>query len=85
MADYINREALIKRLIAAGAICDWGLYIIKSEPAVDVRLERYGEWRQSENGHVICTCCNGVSDELYAIHYSFCPNCGARMVKYEKS
>ncbi len=37
MAEYIDREALIKRLTATGAICGWGLYLIKDEPAADVR------------------------------------------------
>lgn len=36
MAEYIERESLIKRLASAGTICDWGLYLIKDEPAADV-------------------------------------------------
>lgn len=44
MAEYIEREALIKRLTSAGAMCDWGLYLIKDEPAADVTPIRHGEW-----------------------------------------
>ncbi len=48
-------------------------------PAADVRPERHGSWWHDGEGHAICTCCNGASDEPYAIYYNFCPNCGAKM------
>ncbi len=83
MAEYIDREALIKRLTATGAMCDWGLSLIKDEPAADVRPERHAKWEfiQSENHGNFYVC-----SECYAIHpfeYKFCHWCGAKMGRKE--
>ncbi len=75
MAEYIDREVLIKRLTSAGAISDWGLYLIKDEPAADVRPERHGHWVAKE-----------FSERGYSKHYTyinyFCSECGRRLKGY---
>ncbi len=92
MARYIDADVLIKRLTSAGAISDWGLYLIKDEPAADVRLMTHSYWKpifdtyaNKERGFAIyyeCSECGCISrDCTYSrgLDYEFCPNCGAKM------
>ncbi len=81
MAEYIEREALIKRLTFAGAMCGWGLYLIKDEPAADVRPERHGYWEKNEEGIFQCSECKRLAvPTQYSQHLgNYCPNCGAKM------
>ncbi len=90
MAEYIEREALIKHLTFAGAMCGWGLYLIKDEPAADVRPERHGEWEFGKfdgiGYPVWCTACGirfgRVTSPAAWLEYpehQYCGNCGAKM------
>lgn len=36
MARYIDVDILLKKLESAGILCDFGKYIIKKQPAVDI-------------------------------------------------
>ncbi len=91
MAEYIEREALIKHLTFAGAMCGWRLYLIKDEPAADVRPERHGVWidtgKQNVWGDDVpvtlfqCSACMGhtMTRENQIGKYCYCPRCGAKM------
>jgi len=81
MAEYIDREALIKRLKSAGAISDWGLYLIKDEPAVDVCPVKNGHWEKDKEGIFQCSECKRPAvPTQYSQHLgNYCPNCGAKM------
>lgn len=46
-------------------------------PAVDVRLERYGEWILGEHVTPFCSVC--LEDAENGVMSNFCPNCGARI------
>ena len=93
MAEYIEREALMRRIKEIhcaecdgyqGARCracwvDDTLDYIDSEPAADVAPVRHGRWRcHGDCGVTECSVC-GWSIEEYVGDYAYCPNCGARM------
>ncbi len=90
MAEYIEREALIKHLTFAGAMCGWGLYLIKDTPAADVAPVRHGEWVwggfDGKGYPVWCSECGirfiGVSSPAEWLKYpehQYCGNCGTKM------
>ena len=93
MAEYINREAIMKFPIRKDH-CDKGhanghfingiesvLEYVENLPAVDVAPVRHGEWEivVGSNGkeYMVCTCCR-VSQDLTGV-FTYCPNCGAKM------
>lgn len=87
MAEYINREALLKILKTAThfELMD----AIEDAPAADVAPVVRGRWEKSECDwfelHVIkCSVCHEEwcfeeEGDVVAMHYKYCPNCGAKM------
>ena len=100
MAEYIEREALMRRIKEIHcAECDsyhgvwcracWvddTLDYIESESAADVEPARPGRWvQQPLNGTHIWRC--SKCETIGRPQWNYCPNCGARMdeeVKHER-
>lgn len=68
----------------------YGLYeaynLLNEVPAADVRLERHGEWDDSDGEHTKCSICGYFApiipqyqDEPITWDAPFCPHCGAKM------
>ena len=88
MAEYIEREALLKKAYELqGGSFSTGLIVeqIEKAPAVDVVEVKHGEWiycPQTINlqSHFYCSVCNGIRLEHYVKNnFKYCPNCGAKM------
>lgn len=87
MADYIERQAVEKE---AEYDANYNLIIplkkVKNIPAANVRENAQGEWEIviGSNGkeYMVCTNCR-VTQNLTAL-FTYCPNCGARMVRGNK-
>lgn len=92
MAEYIEREALMRRIKEIHcAECDsyhgvrcracWvddTLDYIDSEPATDVTPVRHGRWERTADGAALCTACKRkMNPSQYG--YAFCRLCGAIM------
>ena len=90
MAEYINREAVLMKLMQDGCSAK-NLQSISDMPAADVAPVRHGRWKKSkgnerptENGFVhddryVCDCCGWGCCCETKLDFSFCPNCGAKM------
>ena len=89
MAEYIEREALMRRIKEIhcadcnsyhGVRCracwvDDTFGYIESEPAADVAPVRHGRWIKHDDGVFTCSECeNAESNESH-----FCRYCGAKM------
>ena len=89
MAEYIEREDLIRRLELS--IKSWGrdcnsnapvmvrayediLHKIKNLPTADVVKVVRGEWKDNYNGTFTCSVCGGKSSRM-----NYCGHCGANM------
>ena len=76
MAEYIEREALVKRLKKEECDCEW-LWDILDIPSADVAPVRHGCWIECNYGLTFeCSECK------YTTEYNltdYCPNCGAKM------
>ena len=74
--EYIEREALVKRLKKEECDCEW-LWAILDIPSADVAPVRHGHWIECNYGLMFeCSECK------YPTEYSltdYCPNCGAKM------
>lgn len=95
MAEYIEREALMRRIKEIHcAECDsyhgvrcracWvddTLDYIDSEPAADVAPVRHGRWgtHSDRPDSLICSVCNCGFDMWKHDPHNYCPNCGAKM------
>ena len=95
MAEYIEREALIRRIKEIHcAECDsyhgvrcracWvddTLDYIDSEPAADVAPVLHGKWltHSDRPDSLICSVCECGFDMWKHDQHNFCPNCGAKM------
>lgn len=79
MAEYIERAALLKKLITCGAICEFGECLIKRFPAADVAPVVHGRWINAGRGIKACSNCNHGIKEHMACANHYCPNCGAKM------
>lgn len=55
----------------------FGLYLIKGEPAADVRRERHGHWIEEEDIQICSEC--GEEHSWQDYRASYCDTCGARM------
>ena len=87
--EYIEREALVKRLKKEECDCEW-LWAILDIPAADVAPVKHGHWkkgkgyeRPTENGFVhddryFCDCCGWGCCCETKLDFNFCPNCGAK-------
>ena len=76
MDEYIEREALVKRLKKEECDCEW-LWAILDIPSADVAPVRHGHWIECNYGLTFeCSECK------YPTEYNltdYCPNCGAKM------
>ena len=95
MAEYIEREALIRRIKEIHcAECDsyqgvrcracWvddTLDYIDSEPAADVAPVRHAKWEVvvGSNGKEYMVCTGCRKQQDLTGVFSYCPNCGAKM------
>ena len=74
--EYIEREALVKRLKKEECDCEW-LWDILDIPSADVAPVRHGCWIECNYGLTFeCSECK------YPTEYNltdYCPNCGAKM------
>ena len=81
--EYIEREALVKRLKKEECDCEC-LWAILDIPTVDVAPVRHGEWASEETA-VTCTACGRSYDTDFEVKqnvirdFDYCPNCGAKM------
>ena len=82
MAEYIEREAAVMRLMQDGCSAK-NVQSIMELPAADVAPVVYGRWVMSSDrpDTIICTCCDNAFDVWKADikRHHYCPNCGARM------
>ena len=95
MAEYIDREAALKRFeeikqsgisLKDAIYIDGVMAVIETLPAADVAPVVRGEWVDTPNGtETICSYCkadwNVFDNDTYRFNY--CPNCGAKM-EYEE-
>ena len=83
--EYIEREALVKRLKKEECDCEW-LWVILDIPSADVAPVRHAKWElidECVNEGVYCSNCH---KKIYRTEYAnqkvkskYCPNCGTRM------
>ena len=92
MAEYIEREALVKAIsemevagVFTAAFKNSILEIISEQLAANVAEVRHGKWMKVSNGvaywHVCSECMKSIPKEEYGNDYfsNYCPNCGAKM------
>ena len=90
MAEYIEREALIKRLEATPIlkygiptyVRDGVIDLVAKQPAADVEPVKRGEWvlRHEGHGHYWeCSACHKNPCIYVTKDTKYCPNCGAKM------
>ncbi len=87
MAEYIEREALMKELSESVEPFNTGSVFrtIRKQPAADVATVEHGRWEyipQTINtlSQLRCPFCGWWSlDPSIDGAYNYCPNCGARM------
>lgn len=78
MAEYIEREAIIKKL-REDEECDCELIVLLYDyPAADVAPVKHGEWIQT-NVFECSECEYSFEPEGYLPFFNYCPCCGARM------
>ena len=87
MAEYIEREALVKRLKKEECDCEW-LWAILDIPTADVAPVRHAKWELIDeciNEGVYCSNCHKKIYRARAeyanqkVKSNYCPNCGAKM------
>lgn len=89
MAEYIEREAAVMRLMQDGCSAK-NIQSIMELPAADVAPVRHGRWiTWEEAGNDIpsphrheCSVCNDAAQVLVngvELLSDYCPNCGAKM------
>ena len=89
MAEYIEREAAIKRMeelhfgckdfhICGGVLLE--LNALKAIPAADVRPVVRGKWIPCGGGKWTCSKCGHFA---FRVVCNYCPNCGADMREVE--
>ena len=87
MKEYIEREALLKRLCDddPSHMEDYYYNAIKNAPAADVVEVRHGEWLHTDKAfswHSKDECSECHYHNAHRIdlsYYNYCPNCGAKM------
>lgn len=78
MAEYIERETIIKKL-REDEECDCELIVLLYDyPAADVAPVKHGEWIQT-NVFECSECEYSFEPEGYLPFFNYCPCCGARM------
>ena len=92
MTEYIEREKAIKGLdditsdescpmFIAAEVDQWMEFI----PAADVEPVRHGYWWVGYFHDRVCSCCCHPDNDLDDFPHPYCPNCGAKMDKKEKT
>lgn len=91
MPEYIEREALIKRLqenfnnrCKADSLCKYVIDKITTFPAAEVEPVKHARWVAEENDDVYFTCsycgCEISTSWNYDdLEWNFCPECGRDM------
>lgn len=85
MSDYISRYEIFSvwRSMPKPASISSLTEAINRTPAADVEPVRHGRWNVVEGrrlDNAICSNC-GRHFQAYYEAYSFCPNCGAKMMR----
>ena len=79
MAEYIEREALLRDIerynVSDGAFQHW----VEIQPAADVVPVRHGRWEVGYFHDRVCSCCLHPDNDFDDYAHNFCPNCGAKM------
>lgn len=93
MAEYIEREALVRQIICNMAEfigapddaqkhdeqCNYAISMIENTPAADVAPVVHGRWI-TYAGKDTCSRCHAPALEADAhLRFYYCPNCGAKM------
>lgn len=97
MADYIDRQEVIKKLEELDSRLMRGHYadecagvtmansIVQNVPAADVKPVVHGHWKQVDETKCRCSNCDIIA--LIGLYphgdKNYCPNCGAKMDKEE--
>lgn len=97
MAEYINRDALLKAISKVGGspLSEWDtvgvVSLVANQPAADVAPVRRGRWVRVGDGTTCSECLagmkrtDGIQTEWVDLSMMlFCPKCGSKMDK-EKS
>lgn len=90
MAEYIKRDALMRRLeltplLENNELRDGVVDLVLKFPAADVVEVRHGEWvlEREPNGKPYCFHCSACDGDFHHIGIKtatdYCPNCGAKM------
>ncbi len=86
MAEYIEREALMKELSESVESFNTGSVFraIRKQAAADVTPVRHGRWEFLGPNRLIRECMCGTCSlckvrSKYIVNPALCPNCGARM------
>ncbi len=81
MAKYIDAESLIAELKSAGAICDFGAFLIERQPTADVQEVKHGRWIKEKPSALVHWHCSVCGDCYYLDepNAEYCPRCGAKM------
>ncbi len=94
MNEYIEREAIIKKLNEIGG-CDasddfgkgWdkavdtAIEAVEKLPVADVAPVKHGKWNVGYFHDRICSVCTHPDSDLNVFPHKYCPNCGAKMEK----
>lgn len=90
MAEYIEREALIREIISDMTLfigdsdavqkhdeqCNYAISCIEDAPTADVIPVVHGQWERYSTSMMSCSICRKHT----ARHqFNYCPNCGAKM------
>lgn len=79
MAEYIEREALLRDIerynVSDGAFQHW----VEIQPAADVAPVRHGRWEVGYFHDRVCSCCLHPDNDFDDYAHNFCPHCGAKM------
>ena len=86
MAEYIEREALLKKLAERDLCLCVSESDIKDIPAADVAPVVHGRWSWDTGDIWTCSVCgtrNHIKEVMGRPDFNYCPNCGAKMDKEE--
>lgn len=86
MAEYIEREALLKAISKSGGspLSEWDtvgvVSLVANQPAADVAPVIRGQWKRSKDSYCFfrCSVCNEAPGFMPGVP-SYCPWCGAKM------
>lgn len=87
MAEYIERDALVKNLncFAPEHYTELINDLIMKQPAADVEPVRYGHWEVGYFHDRVCSCCLHPDNDFNEYSHDYCPNCGAKMDGKDKT